>query len=49
MLGPLTRLDVTLANGTALRMATLDQPHHAMADGASVSLAYDPQRLVILP
>src|SRR5882724_7173336 len=27
MLGPLTRLDVTLANGTLLRMATLDAPH----------------------
>jgi iron(III) transport system ATP-binding protein len=49
MLGPLTRLDVTLANGTLLRMATLDAPHHALAVGAVVSLAYDPARLVILP
>jgi iron(III) transport system ATP-binding protein len=49
MLGPLTRLDVTLANGTLLRMATLDAPHHALAVSAVVSLAYDPARLVILP
>ena len=49
MLGPLTRLDVTLANGTLLRMATLDAPHHALAASAVVSLAYDPARLVILP
>jgi hypothetical protein len=49
MLGPLTRLDVTLANGTLLKMATLDAPQHALTDGAIVSLAYDPQRLVILP
>ncbi len=49
MLGALTRLDVTLANGAVLRMATLDQPHQALAEGASVALAYDPQRLVILP
>jgi ABC-type Fe3+/spermidine/putrescine transport system ATPase subunit len=49
MLGPLTRLDVTLSNGTLLRMATLDAPHHALAVTAVVSLAYDPARLVILP
>jgi ABC-type Fe3+/spermidine/putrescine transport system ATPase subunit len=49
MLGPLTRLDVTLANGTLLRMATLDAPHHALAVTAVVSLAYDPARLVMLP
>jgi ABC-type Fe3+/spermidine/putrescine transport system ATPase subunit len=49
ILGPLTRLDVTLANGTLLRMAALDAPHHALAVSAVVSLAYDPARLVILP
>ena len=49
MLGPLTRLDVVLANGTVLRMATLDQPHHALTVTAVVSLAYDPARLVVLP
>ena len=49
MLGPLTRLDVVLANGTVLKMATLDAPHHALAVTAAVALAYDPARLVILP
>jgi len=49
MLGPLTRLDVNLANGAVLRVATLDAPHHALAVTAVVSLAYDPTRLVILP
>ena len=49
MLGPLTRLDVVLPNGTVLRMATLDQPHHALAVTATVALAYDPARLVVLP
>ncbi len=49
MLGPLTRLDVQLANGTLLRMATLDAPHHALVVSAVVSLAYDPARLVMLP
>ena len=49
MLGPLTRLDVTLANGTLLRIATLDAPRHALAVSAVVSLAYDPARLVMLP
>ncbi len=49
MLGPLTRLDVTLGNGTLLKMATLDAPHHTLKVGAVVSLAYDPARLVIVP
>jgi iron(III) transport system ATP-binding protein/putative spermidine/putrescine transport system ATP-binding protein len=49
MLGPLTRLDVTLANGAVIKVATLDQPHQALAVGATVTLSYDPQRLVILP
>jgi len=49
MLGPLTRLDIVLANGSVLRMASLDQPHHALAVTAVISLAYDPARLVMLP
>jgi ABC-type Fe3+/spermidine/putrescine transport system ATPase subunit len=49
MLGPLSRLDVMLANGTLLKMATLDAPQHALAEGSAVSLAYDPARLVMLP
>jgi len=49
MLGPLSRIDVVLQNGTVLKMATLDQPHHALAVTARVALAYDPARLMILP
>src|SRR5262249_45179310 len=49
MLGPLTRLDVVLANGTVLKMATLDAPHHALAVTAAVALAYHPAPLVVLP
>jgi len=49
MLGPLTRLDMVLASGAVLKMATLDAPHHALAVSAAVALAYDPARLVMLP
>jgi hypothetical protein len=49
MLGPLTRLDLKLADGTPLRMATLDTPHHVLAAGAAVSLAFDPGRLTVVP
>jgi iron(III) transport system ATP-binding protein/putative spermidine/putrescine transport system ATP-binding protein len=49
MLGPLTRLDLTLANGTPIRMATLDAPLHALASGAVVSLAFDTTRLTVVP
>ncbi len=49
MLGPLTRLELTLDNGTPIRMATLDAPHQALAGGAIVSLAFDTRRLTIVP
>src|SRR4051812_45835484 len=49
MLGPLTRLDVELANGTLIRMATLDAPQHVLRTGQVVSLAYDIARLTIVP
>jgi ABC-type Fe3+/spermidine/putrescine transport system ATPase subunit len=49
MLGPLTRLDVTLANGTLIKMATLDAPQHVLKTGDAVSLAYDVARLTIVP
>jgi len=49
MLGPLTRLDFTLANGTPIRMATLDAPHHVLAIGAVISLAFDTTRLTVVP
>jgi ABC-type Fe3+/spermidine/putrescine transport system ATPase subunit len=49
MLGPLTRLDLTLANGTPIRMATLDGPHHVLTVGAVLSLAFDTARLTVVP
>ncbi|MBV8392156.1 MAG: ABC transporter ATP-binding protein [Alphaproteobacteria bacterium] len=49
MLGPLTRLDVGLANGTELRMASLDQPQRVLQPGAQVTIAYDTNRLTIVP
>ena len=49
MLGPLTRLDLRLANGTTIRMATLDTPHHVLVAGAAVSLAFDTLRLTVVP
>jgi len=49
MLGPLTRLDLTLANGTPIRMATLDAPHHVLTVGATISLAFDTTRLTVVP
>jgi ABC-type Fe3+/spermidine/putrescine transport system ATPase subunit len=49
MLGPLTRLDVRLANGTVLRMAMLDAPQRVLAVGQSVVLAFDATRLTVVP
>jgi iron(III) transport system ATP-binding protein/putative spermidine/putrescine transport system ATP-binding protein len=49
MLGPLTRLDARLANGTLVRMATLDAPQRRVQPGDAVTLAYDPARLTIVP
>jgi len=49
MLGPLTRLDLTLANGAAIKMATLDAPQYLLQVGGAVSIAYDPARLKIVP
>jgi ABC-type Fe3+/spermidine/putrescine transport system ATPase subunit len=49
MLGPLTRLDLTLANGTPIKMATLDAPQYTLQVGGAVSIAYDPARLKIVP
>ena len=48
MLGPITRLDVRLADGTLVRAALLDDPGRAMAPGAEVTLAYDPARITVL-
>src|SRR6478609_9559488 len=49
MLGPISRFDVTLANGTLLRMATLDAPHRVVAVGDQVTVAYEHARLTVVP
>ncbi|MFO1163232.1 MAG: ABC transporter ATP-binding protein [Reyranellaceae bacterium] len=49
LLGPLVRLDMTLADGTTVRAALLDQPGLALQAGAAMALAYDPARLTVLP
>jgi ABC-type Fe3+/spermidine/putrescine transport system ATPase subunit len=49
MLGPLTRLDVRLANGTILRAAMLDTPQRVLADGQAVTLAFDATQLTVVP
>jgi putative spermidine/putrescine transport system ATP-binding protein len=49
MLGPITRLDLKLANGTVLRMASLDAPHRTLKPGDAATLAYDTKRLTVLP
>jgi iron(III) transport system ATP-binding protein len=49
MLGPITRLDLRLANGTLLRMATLDAPQRALQLGDALTLAFDSIRLTVLP
>ena len=43
------RLDVRLADGTILKAAMLDAPEYQVQVGASVSLAFDPVRLTVLP
>ena len=48
MLGPITRLDMKLANGTIVRMASLDAPQRTVRDGEAVTLAYDPARLTVV-
>jgi ABC-type Fe3+/spermidine/putrescine transport system ATPase subunit len=49
LLGPLMRLDIGLANGARLKMATLDAPQRAPAPGEAVTVAFDVNRLTILP
>lgn len=49
MLGPISRYDVTLANGTLIRMATLDAPGRVVSVGDAVTLAYEHARLKIVP
>lgn len=49
ILGPITRLDVRLGDGTVLKTATLDEPQRQLVVGADVTLAFDPARLTVLP
>jgi ABC-type Fe3+/spermidine/putrescine transport system ATPase subunit len=49
LLGPIVRLDLRLGDGTILKAALLDAPGRRLATGAAVMLAYDPQRLTVLP
>lgn len=49
MLGPLTRLDVTLANGAVLRAALLDSAQRLLAEGQAVTLAFDVNQLTVIP
>lgn len=49
LLGPLVRLDMTLADGTLVKAALLDQPGLRPTVGATLVLAYDPTRLTVLP
>ncbi len=49
MLGPLTRLDLRLADGTLVRAALLDDPDRRIAEGDALTLAYDPRRVTGLP
>jgi ABC-type Fe3+/spermidine/putrescine transport system ATPase subunit len=49
MLGPISRFDVALSNGTMLRMAVLDAPNRTVAPGDSVIVAYEHARLTVVP
>jgi iron(III) transport system ATP-binding protein len=49
IMGPITRFDVRLADGSLLRVASLDEPQRPLAAGAHVTLAYDPARVTVLP
>ena len=49
MLGPLTRLDLRLGDGTVVRAALLDEPGRQVAAGDAMTLAYDPARVAVLP
>ncbi len=49
VLGPIARFDVKLADGSLIRVASLDEPHRTLSTGAQVTLAYDPARVTVLP
>jgi hypothetical protein len=45
-LGALTRMDMSLAQGTRLRVAALDLPSGWVRQAGTVELAYDPARVI---
>jgi len=49
ILGPITRVETHLADGTLVKLATLDEPHLPLQPGQSVTLVFDPARLTVLP
>ena len=49
VLGPITRFDVRLGDGSLIRVAALDEPHRTLSPGSDVTLAYDPARVTQLP
>ena len=46
-IGALTRLDVKLPGGTPLKVAVLDGPRSSAAAGSTITLAYDPSRVIV--
>ena len=49
LLGTTTRVECRVAGDIILRLALLDLPPSAIVPGASVSLAYDPDRVAVFP
>jgi ABC-type Fe3+/spermidine/putrescine transport system ATPase subunit len=49
ILGPITRVEARLADGTVVKLATLDEPYLPLQPGQGVTLAFDPARLTVLP
>ena len=46
-LGALTRMEMRLAGGTALRLAALEVPVGWAREEAPVAIAYDPARITV--
>jgi len=49
LLGATTRIECRVAGDIMLRLALLDLPPSSIVPGADVSLAYDPDRVVVFP
>jgi iron(III) transport system ATP-binding protein/putative spermidine/putrescine transport system ATP-binding protein len=48
-LGPVTRVEAQLADGTTLRAALLGDPPDGMEPGSELALTYDPARVTVFP